>query len=223
MVTILSYRVHIMIQGDQDWIDLAMVIAEQDAGPAAHYNADTMPERTLHVHLGPVPFLGAIATAPVVLLLTHADWDERATPYDHAFHVHGWPLSALHPDAPRAAADYWQSRAAELVAIFGAQQVANSIAALFLAPWRAHCFDVRLRLPSRRLMLGLAARAAMRDATLVVLRGGEAWTEADEIAALPPTRFIRSRIWRATELTPANLGLGAWDHVCRQIDAHVWI
>jgi len=212
-----------MIQGDQDWIDLAMVIANEDAGPAAHYNVEATPEQALHLHLGPVPFLGAIATAPVVLLLTHADWDDQATPYDHAFRVEGWPLSALHPDAPRGAADYWRSRAADLIAIFGAQRVANSIAVLFLAPWRAACFDTRLRLPSRRLMLALGARAALRDATLVVLRGGEVWTEANEIAALPPTRLIRSRTWRATDLSPANLGLAAWDHVCRQIDTHVWL
>lgn len=212
-----------MIQGDQDWIDLAMVIANEDTGPAARYNVEARPEQTLHVQLGPVPFLGAITTAPVVLLLTHADWDERATPHDHAFRVDGWPLSALHPDAPRGAADYWQSRVAELVAIFGAQHVANSIAVLFLAPWRAAGFDAGLRLPSRRLMLALGANAAMRDATLVALRGAEMWTETDAIAALPPTRLLRSRTWRATELTPTNLGLAAWDYICRKIDAHAWL
>ena len=53
-----------MIQGDQDWIDLAMVIANEDAGPAAHYNVEATPEQALHLHLGPVPFLGAIGALP---------------------------------------------------------------------------------------------------------------------------------------------------------------
>jgi hypothetical protein len=212
-----------MIQGDEDWIDLAMVVAKDDAGPAARYNRGAQADYALRLHLGPTPFVGALTTAPVVLLLSHVEWNQAAAPLDYAFHRHGWPLSALHPEAPRGASDWWKSRTADLDAVFGAQHVANSVAALFLTPWRTARFDERLRLPSRRLMLALAGSAAARDATLVLLRGSELWLESADIAALPPARVVRPKTWRATKLTPENLGLAGWEHMCRQIAVHAWL
>jgi len=212
-----------MVQGDEGWMDLAMMLAKDDTAPAAHYNLSSPPDSALRLHLGPVPFAGAITTAPVVLLLGNPDCDERAAPHDFAFRRDGWPLSALHAEAPAGVSARWQSRMADLVGVFGAQHVANSVAALFLTPWRAPRFDERLRLPSRQLMLALAQSAAARDATLVLLRGAELWMESAEVAALPPARVIRSKSWRATTLTPDNLGLSAWDQMCRQIDVHAWL
>ncbi|HSV20136.1 MAG TPA: hypothetical protein VLR71_17100 [Casimicrobiaceae bacterium] len=212
-----------MVQGDEDWIDLAMVVATDDAGPAARHNLGAGPENALGLHLGPVPFAGALTTAPVVLLFSHVEWGTSAAPHDYAFERRGWPLSAVHPEAPRGVADRWTSRMSELIGVFGAQHVANSVAGLFLTPWRAARFDERLRLPSRPLMLALADKVAARDATLVLLQGADLWMEAAAVAALPPTRVIRSRTHRATEMSPANLGLAAWDHICRQIDVHAWL
>jgi hypothetical protein len=212
-----------MVQGDEGWINLAMMLAKDDTAPAAKYNLCSPPESALRLHLGPVPFAGALTTAPIVLLLGNPDWEERAEPHDFAFRRDGWPLSTLHPEAPAGVSSRWQSRMADLVGVFGAQHVANSVAALFLTPWRAARFDERLRLPSRQLMLALAQSVAARDATLVLLRGADLWMEVPEVATLPPARIVRSKSWRATALTPDNLGLSAWDQICRQIDVHAWL
>jgi len=212
-----------VIQGDEAWLDLANTIASTDAADAIRQNAGVSPDFALHATLGPVPFVGAISTAPVVLLLSHPELDPASSSSDHEFHRKGWPLSALHPEAPPAPARWLHERAADLITRFGAQQVANAIAAVYLTPWHTACFDPKLRLPSRRLLLQLAANAAARDATLLLLRGADLWTESPAIAALPMTRLVRSRAWRATELTQVNLGDDAWAQICRQIEVHAWL
>ncbi len=212
-----------MIQGDQDWIDLAMLVAIEDTASAARYNSVAMPDRALRLYLGPVPFLGALATAPIVVLMTHPETDIDALPGDYAYRRDGWPFSALHPEAPIGVGETWTRRTEELTAKFGAQHVANSIAALFLTPWRAMSFDERLRLPSRKAMLGLAESAAARDATLLLLRGAESWLESTELAALSPTRLIQARNGRAMDISPETLGFEGWDRVCKRICVHAWI
>jgi len=114
-------------------------------------------------------------------------------------------------------------RTADLASVFGVQHVANSVAAVFLTPWRSARFDGRLRLPSRNAMLAMAEQAAARDATLVLLRSTDLWLECPAVAALPPTRVICAKSWYATALTPTNLGLAAWDQICRRIAGHAWL
>ena len=212
-----------MVQGDEDWLELAMMVAQDDSAACARYNLGARPEQAVWLHLGPVPFVGALTTAPVVMLLSHADCDESAGTEDYAFVRPGWPLSALHPQATVGVRDRWASRAADLITVFGAQHVSNSIAALFLTPWRTRRFDKRLRLPSRSLMLSLARSVAARDAILVLSPDAEQWLESDPVAALPATRLLRPSGRDTTELTPASLGVGAWEQVCRQIDVHAWL
>jgi hypothetical protein len=170
-----------------------------------------------------VPFLGAIRTAPVVLLLTHPALDALATPADYAFHRADWPLAALHPDAPPGLGGWWKNRLAALVELFGAQHVANSVAVTFLTPWCSEAFEARLRLPSRPRMLALGASAAARDALVLILRGGDLWTEHPDIASLPPTRRFYPRTWRTTRLDRDNLGDDAWTTVCKRIGVHAWL
>jgi hypothetical protein len=212
-----------MIQGDRQWAALARRIATEDAEPAATHNAHALRQHALDVALGAVPYVGAISTAPVVLLLSHVELDGRSLPGDHAFRREGWPLSALHPEAPAAPRDWWRARTANLVDAFGAQHVSNAVAALFLTPWHTAVFDCRLRLPSRRRIVQLAESVASRDATLVLMRGADLWTESAAIASLPPARLIRSKSWRATELTHANLGDDGWQQVRRRIEVHAWL
>ena len=106
---------------------------------------------------------------------------------------------------------------------FGAQHVANSVAGLFLTPWRGVAFTDRLRLPSRQRMLDLAGMAAARDALLVVLRHDELWTEEANVASLPPTRRIYPKSWRMTELSCRNLGDDAWTTLCKRLEIHAWL
>jgi hypothetical protein len=212
-----------MAHEDCDWPGLAKTVTGEAACAAAAHNDQALPHHALDLALGAVPYVGPISTAPVVLLLSHVELPSRAAPGDYAFRRHGWPLSALHPDAPAAPRAWWQGSAAALIDTFGAQHVANSVAGLFLTPWHMASFDARLRLPSRARMLALAERVASRDATLLLMRGADLWTESAAIASLPITRLIRVKSWRATEITRANLGDDAWSHVLRQIEVHAWL
>jgi hypothetical protein len=212
-----------MLQGDPDWWRLAATISNEDRALAIEHNANALLEHRLHERLGPVPCVGAIMTAPVVLLLSHPPLDLRSTPHDYSFQRPGWPLSALHPEAPQGIAESWRNRVAALVDLFGAQHVSNAVAAVFLTPWRSVSFADRLRLPSRRRMLDLAASAAARDGLLLMLRYAELWTEHAVIAALPSTRSFNPKWWRVTELNRRNLGDEAWTTMCQRIEVHAWI
>lgn len=212
-----------MRQGDQDWWRLAETISNEDRAGAIGHNVHALPEHQLHIALGPVPCAGAIMTAPVVVLLSHPVLDTQATPDDYSFRRPGWPLSALHPDAPRGLGEWWRGRLGELIDRFGAQHVSNAVAAVFLTPWRSVAFDDRLRLPSRQRMLELAASAATRDALLLMLREEELWTEHASIAALPPTRRVKPVSWRVAEFNLRTLGHDAWTAVCRRVEVHAWL
>ena len=212
-----------MLQGDPDWWRLAETISNEDRAAAIEHNAHAEPEYRLYDSLGPVPCVGAIMTAPVVLLLSHPALDGRSTPRDYSFRREGWPLSALHPDAPKGIAERWHNRVSALVDLFGAQHVSNAVAAVFLNPWRSFAFEDRLRLPSRKRMLNLAGSAAVRDALLLMLRHQDLWTEHAVIAALPSTRRFNPRWWRVTELNQRNLGDDAWTTICKRIEIHAWI
>jgi hypothetical protein len=212
-----------MRQGDQDWWRLARTICNEDRDRAIEHNVRAVPAYRLNVALGPVPCVGAIMTAPVVVLLPHPVLDARSTPDDYSFRRPGWPLSALHPDAPQGLGDWWRSRVADLIDAFGAQHVSNAVAAVFLTPWRSVAFAEGLRLPSRQRMLDLAASAAARDAFLLMVRGEELWTEHAGIATLPPTRRVNPSSWRVTEFNLRTLGGDAWTGICKRIEVHAWL
>lgn len=201
---------------------MAIAIADEDRPDAVAHNASAPSERCLQIGLGPVPCVGAIMTAPVVLLLSRPQFSPRSTPDDYAFRRVGWPLAALHPDAPAGPAEWWRSRVAALVDMFGAQHVANAVAAVFLTPWHSTAFDERLRLPSRQRTLELGASAARRDAILILMQEHALWTEHPDIASLPVTRCVRARSWRGTELSRRNVG-EAWSALCKRIEVHAWL
>lgn len=212
-----------MRQGDHDWQRLAASISTEDALPAKGHNERARPEYRLQLSLGPVPCVGAIMTAPVVLLLGRPVADPRSTCHDYAFAPARWPLAALHPQAPPALGDWWAPRVASLVQLFGAQHVANSVAAVYLTPWHTTMFDERLRLPSRARVLDLAAVAASRDAILIMMQGAALWTEHPAIASLPAARLISTKSWRSTELSRRNLGADLWDIVRKRVEVHAWL
>ena len=170
-----------------------------------------------------IPSLGAVATAPVLLLLSHPAID-AATPVDaYGFAREGGPLAALHPDAPVGLAARWHGRLASLVARFGAQHVAHSVAAVFLDPWPSAC-TWRGEAPGSRLhSLELATRAADRDALLVIVGGADAWLAHAPIAALPPTRRCTARHSGAEDLDAAALGADTWEVLGARIAVHAWL
>ena len=200
----------------------ARAICLEDQGPAMSYNALAAPGYQLRLSRGPVPWLGAVATAPVVLLMSHPEPETEASSGGYALRPCGWPLAMLHPQAPSDLRAPWCRRLEALVDRFGAQHVANALAVAYLTPWQSEQFDERLRLPSRQRMLDLAAAAAARDATLIVAHGPDLWTERAEIASLPVSRRLHARSRRRTEVSAENLG-DAWDTVCKRIEVHAWL
>jgi hypothetical protein len=210
-----------MQYGDDDWRRLTEAIAREDAPAVAQYNTTAPPARRLAAL--PVPFMGPVMTAPVMLLLAHPALDARVEPADYGFQRRGWPLAPLHAEAPRGLWEWWQYRLAALVDDFGEQHVANAVAALFLTPWPSESFDLTLRLPSRHRMLALAASAAQRDAVILLLRGAELWTEHPDIASLPPSRRFYPRSWRTTCVNRNNLGDTAWETIRKRVGVHAWL
>ena len=202
--------------------ELAETIARADAEAIAAYNARAAAPRRLRDELGPLPYDGDVARAPLVLLVGSPACDMSKTRKEAQPIRRGWPLAGLHPDAPPALRSLWHARLAGLIEAFGAQHVANSVAALPLTPWACDEFDDRLRLPSQREMLALAAAAAARGALLLVTACDERWTECAEIANLTLEQRLHPRSFRSTHVSVENLGAAAWHAVCRRIEAHSW-
>lgn len=202
--------------------DFAETITRADAETITAYNARAAAPRRLRDELGPLPYDGDIDRAPLVLLVGTPACDMSATRKDAQSPHRGWPLSGLHPDAPSTLRSLWQARLAGLIEAFGAQHVANSVAALPLTPWACDEFDERLRLPSRHEMLALAAGAAARGALLLVTACDELWTECVEIANLSLEQRLHPRSFRATHVSVENLGAAAWHAVCRRVEGHHW-
>ncbi len=201
---------------------LADRLAIEDAAAVAAHNARAAESLRLRTEFGALPYEGDIEHAPVVLLVANPTYDRTAVPLDYAFSHRGWPLAFLHPDAPVRLRAIWRARLASLIEAFGAQHVANSVAALPLTPWASASFDESLRLPSRARMLDLASAAANRGALLIVTSSDEQWTEAQEVADLGCDRRFHARSWQATHVSLDNLGASSWHAACRQIEAHHW-
>ena len=144
---------------------------------------------------GRCPMTATSRRAPLVLLVGTPACEMSATRRDAQSVHRGWPLSGLHPHAPATLRSLWHARLAGLIEAFGAQHVANSVAALPLTPWACDEFDERLRLPSRHEMLALAAGAASRGALLLVTGCDELWTECARdreplVGAAPPSSLV---------------------------------
>jgi hypothetical protein len=202
--------------------ELAETIAHADAEAIAAHNAKAAAPRRLRDDLGPLPYDGDLARAPLVLLVGSPTCDISGTRKDAQAVCRGWPLSGLHPDAPPALRSLWHSRLSGLIDAFGAQHVANSVAALPLTPWACDEFDERLRLPSRSEMLALAVAAALRGALLLMTCCDGLWTESQEIADLTLEQRFHPRSFRSTHVSVENLGAAPWHAVCRRIEAHHW-
>jgi len=208
---------------EDDARQLDALLADEDEAWLALHNAHARPSGRLYTESGAVPFLGAIATAPVVLLLTHPEIDPGTAPGDYRFAREGWPFAALHPDAPEGLARRWHRRLSPLVRRFGAQHVAHSIAVVFLSPWPSVAFEPRVEFPSRRRLHGLVSRAAGRDAAFVIGPDADAWFEHAVVAELPPTRRATTYADAPEELDAGAIGPDAWDLLCARVEVHAWL
>jgi hypothetical protein len=142
----------------------ADTIALEDADSIAAHNARAAAPHRIRFELGALPFDGDVTHAPLVMLVGSPACDMNTARSNRGSPRRGWPLSGLSPDAPAGLRALWGARLSSLIDAFGAQHVANSVAALPLTPWACDEFDERLRLPSRTRMLELANAAARRGA-----------------------------------------------------------
>jgi hypothetical protein len=84
-----------MVYVDDEFTRLTGALADEDAAWLALHNAHAraFPAASTRAP-GPVPYLGALATAPVVLLLSHPQIDTDTSPHDYRFAREGWPHGA---------------------------------------------------------------------------------------------------------------------------------
>lgn len=175
------------------------------------YNRSAPDKYRLQADLGAYAFEGDLANARIVLLLSNPGYGEGSSMASHTFRRDGWPLSAVHPDAP-AKRYIWNKRLVKsLIELFGAQLVSQRVAKLELTPWASKSMDTKLRLPSRALVMNAANSLAQRGVVLVVLRAEALWLEAEEVAR-SRTRF-RVKNWRSATVSPGNLSAAAWAQV----------
>jgi len=203
-----------------DWRQFIESIASADRAAVWSYNAVASAEFRLQVELGPMPYFGSILTAPVVLLIARPVFDASSTLHDHAFRREGWPLAALHPNAPSGMRRWWHDRLQRLIVAFGAREVANAVAAVPLTVWSSVRFDRDLRLPSRGRMLALGASAAGRGALMITTCEPALWTEEAQIASLPRSHHLMPRSCTG-KIDPTSLGNEGWSTLCRRIEAHL--
>jgi hypothetical protein len=196
-------------------------IEAEDRVAAGAYNAIASSEFKLQTQLGPMPHFGAIECAPLVLLIAHPRFDGASTLHELSFRRPGWPLAALHPDAPAALRDAWHERLEHLIVAFGEHAVSNAVAALTLTPWASARFDRDLRLPSRRRMLAMAGAVAHRGALVLITCEPALWTESPEIASLPAWRSRAPCSWRSSAVHPARLGDAAWSLLCSRVEDYL--
>ena len=200
----------------------AETVALEDADAIAAHNARAAAPRRIRFELGALPFDGDVVHAPLVLLVGSPACDMSATRSNRGSPRRGWPLSGLCPDAPSGLRALWSARLSSLIDAFGAQHVANSVAALPLTPWACDEFDERLRLPSRTRILELANDAARRGAFLLVTGCDGLWMEAPEVARLGSELRLHPKSFRPTHVSVENVGATAWHAICRQIESHHW-
>lgn len=188
-------------------------IYKADIEAVLRYNMRASSLRALHPELGPSPYEGNIARAPVVLLLANPGFDERSSLLDHTFTAEGWPLAGLHESAPPGMRDWWRPRLRLLGERFGWQYVANRVAAMQLTPWASSKFDANLRLPSRAQLLKMAGAAARRGAVLIAMRQPALWQQDPDVRIHPD--FYPTRSPLCSFVTPGNVGEQAWDRICQ--------
>ena len=202
---------------------LARLLNDDDAAWVALHNAHAEPVSRLDVTQGPVPTLGAVATAPVVLLDAHPEIDVSTPSSAYRFTRDGWPFALLHPDAPADLAERWSRRLSSLVHRYGPRHVAHSIAVVFLTPWPSVRFASSLPLPSWNRTRELAMRAAQRDAVLVIVDAVDTWSAYPPIAALPATRRVVAPMADGASLDAASVGAEAWEMIGERVSVHAWL
>ena len=191
-------------------------IRQMDLSVIGPYNLRARTEYKLHVELGPCPYEGDVARAPIVLLLANPGFDKKtSTLEDHTFESEGWPLAGLHPGAPDGLRQWWAKRLRELIEEFTVQRVSQSVAALQFTSWASEKFDSDLRLPSQQNMLKLAEDAVSREALIIVMRARKLWHQ--KVAGY--SRRLETRAPLVSYVTKGNVGVDGWRAVLEAVAA----
>ena len=190
------------------------VLCVLDEQAVLAHNRRAKPKHTFRLELGPSAFEGDIDRARVVMLLGNPGLDKTSTVLDHTFARAGWPLAALHPEAPPGVRGWWHARLRELIFNCGPEVISQRLACLQIIPWASEKFcDVRL--PSRQLLLDVASQCASRGAVIVIMRAERFWLQSAPVAASP--HRYRANSWRSSYLSSGNLSESGWKHVVKAL------
>lgn len=189
-------------------------IIDADKAFIEKYNCKARKEFQLKIEMGPSPYEGDIENSPLVLLLANPGFDSQSSLNDHKFIQRGWPLSALHPDAPKGMHEWWRPRLRTLcedASFGGVEEISKRISALQINPWASEKFDSELCLPSQIMMLNLAEATVKRGAILIVMRASKLWLQSSLIEK-HDLRF-KTKSPRCSYVTEGNLGAKAWNAI----------
>ena len=203
--------------------ELAESIAFADADAIAAYNARAAAPRRFHPELGPMPFDGDIARAPLVLLvgspsLRHVRAREDAP-------VAAPRLAALRPPSRRPGGAACALACPPRRTDRGVRRAARREQRR-RAP--AHALGVR-RVRRARCACRAAARcsrwpASQRHAARSCSSPAatNCGPNRTEVANLHCEQRFHPKSFRTTHVSVENLGAAAWHAVCRRIEAHHW-
>lgn len=190
---------------------LIQKIEDIDTDYVTEYNRKAKPDFQLHLEMGPCPYEGEIESCPIILLLANPGYDKNSKSDDHYFKVEGWPLSGLHETAPPGMRDWWRPRLRVLSEKYGAQFISRNISALQINPWASVNFDSEANLPSQKILIDIAERAAKRGALLLVMRAERLWLQSDIIRNHKYRFSTKSK--RCSFVTEGNFGDEAWKNI----------
>jgi len=218
--------------------DAAPYVLKSDATLIAGANQSASRKKivTLQIHTDvlPEPYIGAVHSAPIVLLNLNPSFGENDYIYyarpeaykasrGNLLHEPAeYPFIFLNPrlaDATNPAGpEWWSRRLRQLVATCGVHDVANGLACIEQFPYHSRNFQpLKNTLPSQQYTFQLVRQAMQRSAVIVMMRAKRFWLKAvPELAQYP---FIETKSVRNATLSPNNLPAGVFDQIVARLGA----
>jgi hypothetical protein len=145
----------------------------------------------LHIEEKPVPFVGNVLTAPVVLLLANPGYSDSSKHLlKDVYYLENLEKMILHQKTeypffcldPQIAIgkEYWHSKLRLLIKEFDLKSVANSVCNIQFVPHHSKEFKYNeyLKLPSQEYNFYLIKKAMERNALIVITRLEKLWKES---------------------------------------------
>ena len=167
----------------------------------------------------PEPFVGAVLTAPVVVLQLNPGFDPRGDPRAHAESMfrrallanlrherREWPFYFLEPTFRDSTPGglWWQSKVRKLIDEVGPECVAERVAVVEWFPYKSTKYRRGCVVSSQRYGFGLVSSAIARDALIVISRSVALWeSSVPSLRSYPRKLTLSSN--QNVALSPNNL------------------